>query len=87
MKSRNGDTDVENKRTDTTGVRGESGAEADKHSLLIVHRKHITSESTLQHRELCSLLCGRLNGEQIQETGVPVAKMVKYPPAMQETWV
>ena len=78
FESRDGDTDVENKRTDTRG-RGSREAEADKRSLLLVHRKHITRESTLQHRELCSLLCGDLNGEQIQETGVPVAKMVKYP--------
>ena len=43
--------------------------EIDIYTLLILCIKQITNEPTVQHRELYSVLCGDLNGKEIQKGG------------------
>ena len=64
LQSRNRDTDVENKCTDTKGEKGLEWIEIGIYTLLIVYIKW---EPAVQHRGLYLMLCGDLNGKEIQK--------------------
>ena len=75
MQSRKTDTDVDNKHMDTKrGKHGEMKWEigTDIYILLTPCEKLETSENLLysKHRELCSMLCGDLNGKEIKKEGI-----------------
>ena len=76
MQSRNRDTDVENKCMDTKGEREgwDELGDLDWHIYTIdsIYKIDNKWDPTVKHRELYSVLCGGLNGKEIQKSGIYV---------------